>query len=136
MQERARLLNSAVGPRHEHVSRIRRDEKRVCRAAVLVITGLLWLCTNAVVAADAAAGRAKAQACAVCHGALGLSTQPDAPNLAGQPAVFLSSQLRSYRSGERRHEVMNIMAKPLSDDDIDNLAAWFSSVRVDAHAPP
>lgn len=87
-------------------------------------------------AADAIAGRAKAQACAVCHGALGLSTQPDAPNLAGQPAVFLSSQLRAYRSGERRHEVMNIMAKPLSDDDIDNLAAWFSSVRVDAHAPP
>ncbi|MEO5784075.1 MAG: cytochrome c [Casimicrobiaceae bacterium] len=108
----------------------------VCRAGVAIVTGLLWLSSNAVVAADAVAGRAKAQACAVCHGPLGLSTQPDAPNLAGQPAVFLSSQLRAYRSGERRHEVMNIMAKPLSDDDIDNLAAWFSSVRIDAHAPP
>jgi len=108
----------------------------VCRIAVLAITGLQWLWTDAAVAADAVAGRAKAQACAVCHGPLGLSTQPDAPNLAGQPAIFLSSQLRAYRSGERRHEVMNIMAKPLSDDDIDNLAAWFSSVRVDVHAPP
>jgi cytochrome c553 len=108
----------------------------VCRAAVLVISGSLWLWSDAAVAADAVAGRAKAQACAVCHGAVGLSTQPDAPNLAGQPAVFLSTQLRAYRSGERRHEVMNIMAKTLSDDDIDNLAAWFSSVRVDAHAPP
>ena len=108
----------------------------VRRAGLFVITGLLWHWGDAAVAADAIAGRAKAQPCAVCHGALGLSTQPDAPNLAGQPAVFLSSQLRAYRSGERRHEVMNIMAKPLSDEDIDNLAAWFSSVRVDAHAPP
>jgi cytochrome c553 len=107
-----------------------------CRAATLVITGLLWLWIDAAVAADAVAGRAKAQACAMCHGAVGLSTQPDAPNLAGQPAAFLSGQLRAYRSGERRHEVMNIMAKTLSDDDIDNLAAWFASVRVDAHAPP
>jgi cytochrome c553 len=104
--------------------------------AVLGISGLLWLCSDAVLAADAAAGRSKAQACVVCHGPLGLSIQPDAPNLAGQPAVFLSNQLRAYRSGERRHEVMSIMAKPLSDDDIDNLAAWFSSVRVEAHAPP
>jgi cytochrome c553 len=98
---------------------------------------LLWLCSsNTALAANAAAGRAKAQACAVCHGELGLSTQPEAPNLAGQPAVFLSTQLRAYRNGERRHEVMSIMAKSLSDDDIDNLAAWFSSVRIEAHAPP
>ena len=108
----------------------------VRRAALLVIAGSLCLWSDAATTADAVAGRAKAQACAICHGAIGLSTQPDAPNLAGQPAVFLSSQLRAYRSGERRHEVMNIVAKPLSDDDIDNLAAWFSSVRIDAHAPP
>ena len=106
------------------------------RTAALGIAVLSWLCSDAALAADAAAGRAKAQACAVCHGPLGLSVQPDAPNLAGQPAIFLANQLRAYRSGERRHEVMSIMAKPLSDDDIDNLAAWFASVRVEAHAPP
>jgi cytochrome c553 len=49
--------------------------------------------------------------------------------------MYLSTQLRAFRSGERRHEVMNVIAKPLTDDDIDNLAAWFSSVRIDAHAP-
>jgi len=86
-------------------------------------------------AADAAAGRQKAQACAVCHGPLGLSATPDAPNLAGQPAIYLASQLRAYRGGSRKHEVMTVMAKPLSDDDIANLAAWFSSVRVEARAP-
>jgi len=71
----------------------------------------------------------------VCHGPVGISTAPDAPNLAGQPAIYLSAQLRSFRSGERRHEVMNVIAKPLSDDDIDAIAAWFSSIRVEAKPP-
>jgi cytochrome c553 len=86
-------------------------------------------------AADAAAGRAKAQTCGVCHGPIGISTAPDAPNLAGQPEIYLSSQLRAFRSGERRHEVMTVIAKPLTDDEIASLAAWFSSIRVEAKAP-
>jgi len=86
-------------------------------------------------AQDVAAGRAKAQACAVCHGALGVSVTPDAPNLAGQPALYLATQLRAYRSGARKHEVMAVMAKPLSDDDIGHLAAWFAAIRVEATAP-
>ncbi len=92
------------------------------------------LCSSAA-AQDAAAGRAKAQACAVCHGPLGLSSAPDAPHLAGQPALYLAMQLRNYRSGKRPHEVMAVLAKPLSDDDIANLAAWFASIKVEASAP-
>ncbi|WP_349744647.1 c-type cytochrome [Roseateles cavernae] len=86
-------------------------------------------------AQDIAAGRAKAQACAVCHGPLGLSSQPDAPHLAGQSAIYLSGQLKAYRSGARPHEVMAVMAKPLSDTDIANLAAWYAAIRIEAHAP-
>ena len=71
----------------------------------------------------------------VCHGALGISTQPDAPHLAGQPAIYVAAQLRAYRSGARKHEVMAVMAKPLSDDDILDLAAWFASIRIEAAAP-
>lgn len=100
-------------------------------------TGLLLtaaLATSAH-ASDAAAGRQKAAACAVCHGPVGVSTAPDAPNLAGQPAIYLDRQLRAYRSGKRAHEVMAVIAKPLSDADIANLAAWFSSIRVEAKAP-
>ena len=85
---------------------------------------------------DAAAGRGKAQACMVCHGPLGLSAQPDAPSLAGQPALYLVAQLRAYRSGTRKHEVMSLIAQPLGDDDIQQLAAWYSSIRVQATAPP
>jgi cytochrome c553 len=90
----------------------------------------------AVLAQDAALGRIKSQACAVCHGPNGISTTPDAPNLAGQPAIYLSTQLRAYRSGARKHEVMAVMAKALTDDDIAQLAAWFASIRVEATLAP
>ena len=86
-------------------------------------------------AQDAAAGKAKAAACAMCHGPQGIAVAPDTPNLAGQPASYLSEQLKAYRGGGRKHEIMSLMAKPLSDADIANLAAWFSSVKVQATPP-
>ena len=97
------------------------------------LSGALACCTAQ--ANDLNAGRQKAQACAVCHGPLGLSSAPDAPHLAGQPALYVATQLRAYRSGARKHEVMAVMAKPLSDDDINHLAAWFASIRVEAQPP-
>ena len=103
---------------------------RLATAAVLLGTA-----AAAIAQSDSAAGRTKAVACAACHGPLGLSTQPDAPHLAGQPALYVAAQLRAYRSGARKHEVMTLMAKPLSDDDIQQLAAWFASIRVEASAP-
>jgi len=86
-------------------------------------------------AADAAAGRAKAAACVVCHGQDGYSTLPNAPHLAGQPAVYLEEQLKNYRSGRRQHEVMTLIAKPLSDTDIENLSAWYSSIKINVVLP-
>ncbi len=96
---------------------------------------LLICASSAATADDALAGRAKAQTCAVCHGALGLSVTPDAPNLAGQPALYVAAQLRAYRSGARKHEVMGFIAQPLADADISLLAAWFASIKVEAQAP-
>ena len=84
---------------------------------------------------DSQAGRQKAQACAVCHGPNGISATPDAPNLAGQPAIYVAAQLKAYRDGSRKHEVMAVMAKPLSDQDIANLAAWYALIRIEATAP-
>ncbi|MGJ7580437.1 c-type cytochrome [Variovorax sp. RHLX14] len=89
----------------------------------------------AAMAASAAAGKTKAAACAACHGPMGKSTMPDAPNLAGQPAMYLAEQLKAYRSGTRKHEVMSMMAKPLKDADIDDLSAWFASIQVQVQAP-
>ena len=110
-----------------------------CRWSRLALRGL-WAVIAASLAQvasarDPQAGQAKAAACAVCHGQLGISNTPDAPHLAGQPALYVATQLRAYRSGARKHEVMAVMAKPLSDDDIDNLAAWYASIRIEAQSP-
>ena len=111
-----------------------RTELRFLRFALAVCAaGVVLPCS--VQARDAEAGRAKAQACTVCHGPLGVSVAPDTPNLAGQPAIYLEAQLRAYRSGARKHEVMVVLARPLTDDDIANLAAWFASIRIEAQAP-
>ena len=80
-------------------------------------------------------GATRALACAGCHGADGLSVRPDAPNLAGQPAIYLAAQLRAYRAGVRRHEVMSLVARDLSDEDIARLAAWFAAIHVEATPP-
>ena len=81
-------------------------------------------------------GRAKAQPCAPCHGALGLGVTPDAPHLAGQPQIYLAAQLRAFRSGKRQHEVMNVIAKALSDDGIEALAQWYASIPIETKARP
>lgn len=104
--------------------------------AVLYLAALAAMSVApAAMAANAAAGKTKAAACAACHGPLGKSTMPDAPNIAGQPAMYLAEQLKAYRSGTRKHEVMSMMAKPLKDADIDDLSAWFASIQVQVQAP-
>lgn len=101
--------------------------------ATLALCALLpWSVARA---SDADAGRQRAMACAVCHGPLGVSMRPDAPHLAGQPEIYVVAQMRAYRSGARHHEIMNVIAKPLSDEDISQLAAWYASIRVEAQAP-
>ena len=99
---------------------------------------MLWAAAAAVALAaaaesraDAAAGRVKSGVCATCHGPMGLSTLIDAPNLAGQPEIYLTEQLKAYRNGRRVHDVMTVIAKPLSDADIADLAAWYSSFSID-----
>ena len=86
-------------------------------------------------AQDAAAGARKAVACQACHGLDGMSKLPEAPHLAGQPQMYLERSLRAYRSGERRNEVMSVVAKPLSDADIRDLAAFYAAIEIVVKAP-
>jgi cytochrome c553 len=87
-------------------------------------------------AQDAAAGRRKATACQQCHGLDGLSKLPEAPNLAAHPQMYLERSLRAYRGGERRNEVMSVVAKTLSDDDIRDLAAYYAAIVVEVKDVP
>ena len=86
-------------------------------------------------AQDAQAGAKKSAPCQTCHGKDGLGTLPDAPHLAGQPAVYLERALKAYRSGERKNEMMNAMAKPLTDEDIRDLAAHYAAIKIEIKAP-
>ena len=87
-------------------------------------------------AGDAAAGRTKAARCTTCHGAAGMSTMPGAPNLAGQVEMYLQDQLTAFRSGRRSHQIMNVIARDLSDGDIADLSAWFASIPIRVEPPP
>ena len=92
------------------------------------------LAAVALAAEPDAPGKRKAQACATCHGNMGLATAPDTPSLAGQPRTYLVAQLKAFRSGKRPHEVMAVIAKPLSDADIEALAEWYASIEVEVRA--
>jgi len=85
---------------------------------------------GSVAAADVEAGRKIADAqCAACHGKDGkTSADPSYPRLAGQYADYLAKALNDYQSGGRKNAIMGGMAKPLSKSDIQNLAAYFSSL--------
>ena len=86
-------------------------------------------------AGDAKAGRKAATACQTCHGMDGLSKLPEAPNLAGQVEIYLAKALGEYRDGTRKNEVMNVVAKPLSDADIANLAAYYAAIQIEVLPP-
>lgn len=78
-------------------------------------------------AGDAAAGKAKAVVCSACHGLDGNSVNPMWPKLAGQHAAYLTKQMKDFRSGARKDPVMAPMAMPLSDDDIEDISAFYAS---------
>ena len=94
----------------------------------LMMAALLAAATG-VQAGDAAAGKAKAATCAGCHGANGVSAVPMYPNLAGQKEQYLIKQLKDFRDGKRNDPIMAGMAKPLSDADIADLAAYYASLK-------
>jgi cytochrome c553 len=86
-----------------------------------------WFVSPIHAAGDAAAGQAKAAVCAACHGGDGKAIQPSYPNIAGQHASYIAKQLTDYRDGNRNNALMTGQAANLSDQDIQDLAAYFSS---------
>jgi cytochrome c553 len=107
------------------------------------MTGRRWaaaaaaaLVASTVAQAQSAPARPAALGgCITCHGANGLSTLPNAPHLAGQPQIYLVEQMRAYRSGKRSHEIMNVIAKPMSDADIDAVSAYYAAIKIEVKAP-
>lgn len=76
---------------------------------------------------DPVSGKAKSAVCEACHGTDGKSVDPSYPNLAGQYASYIEIALGDYRSGRRTNPIMAGFAAALTDQDIADLAAWYSS---------
>ena len=94
-----------------------------------VLAGLALLLPAAVAAADLEAGKDKVQSvCAACHGANGVSVSDSIPNLAGQRARYLETQLRAWKDGSRKNPIMNAIGSQLSAEEIANVAAYFESL--------
>ena len=99
---------------------------KIARALVLPFACALF--SGGAVAADLAAGQAKAkEICQACHGLDGNSQTPDYPKLGGQYPDYLQKALRDYKSGARKNPIMAGFAGALTDKDIENLAAYYAS---------
>ena len=87
-------------------------------------------------AQDAAAGQRKALQCQACHGLDGLAKVPGAPHLAGQVQEYLVTAMRAYKTGARQNEMMSVAMRQLSDDDIEDLAAYYAGLLPKAKTDP
>ncbi|HEY5603280.1 MAG TPA: cytochrome c [Gammaproteobacteria bacterium] len=102
----------------------KKPENSLFRAAFLV---MLFASSYVNAQGNVNAGSDKAKACQVCHGKGGNSTNPTYPRLAGQHAKYIVKQLKAFKSGTRTDPIMNSMAATLSDEDMEDVAAFFAS---------
>ena len=100
---------------------------------VYVLLALMTLSVPAAFAGqpNAKAGQLIATTCAVCHGSDGMSVDTSIPNLAGQHYVYLVQQLNAFKQGSRNSAFMNEQARPLTEEQIEDIAAYYSSVPIE-----
>ena len=95
-------------------------------APLFVLCGLC-ASTAAPGAGTADEGQSKSTACIACHGPNGNSVNPEWPNLAGQHEQYVVKQLQAFKNGARKNPLMTPMAMGLSDDDMEDLGAYFAT---------
>jgi cytochrome c553 len=91
---------------------------------------------HAQLAGDAKAGESKVQTCAACHGVDGIGTAPENPNLAGQVPGYIADQLARFKSGARQNAIMSGMTANLTEQDMVDIDAYYSSLDAPAGAVP
>jgi len=103
---------------------------------LLALAFVLTVGMRSARAGDVKAGVKKALMCQACHGLDGLSKVPDAPNIAGQLEPYLVAQLQAFKSGARKNDAMSVVASSLSDQDVEDLAAYYSAIEVQVVKTP
>ncbi len=108
--------------------RTRVSLKRAFMKKTVIVTCLVFGLVSAVQAdGDGAAGKAESWLCVGCHGADGNSMAPNFPKLAGQTQAELTKQLKDFKAGLRKNDMMSAVAANVGDADIPNLTAYYSS---------
>jgi cytochrome c553 len=103
---------------------------------LLVVTAAIQaVFFSSAMAGDAVLGRKVASKCVACHGVDGQSKNPEAPNITAQVEKYIIKALKRYQSGERQDPMMSMIVKQLKDDDIANVAAYFSSIKITIEKP-
>jgi cytochrome c553 len=95
----------------------------------------LVISSTAAAAGDPVLGRKVATKCIACHGVDGQSKNPEAPHISGQVERYIVKALKRYISGERQDPMMSMIVKQLKDDDLANVAAYYSSIKVTVEKP-
>jgi cytochrome c553 len=100
------------------------------RALTLISLGtvLAFASTQLLASGDAANGKQKAATCFACHGTDGNAVDPQYPRLAGQYNIYLQQVMHEYKDGQRNNPIMKGMVATLSDQDIEDIAAYFSTL--------
>ncbi|BCO32270.1 cytochrome c [Thiohalobacter sp. COW1] len=98
--------------------------------AALLSVSAAMAAPGALAAGDASAGKEKSSTCVACHGADGNSANPEWPKLAGQHPDYLVKQLKEFKAGERENQTMAPMAAPLSEQDMQDLAAYYAAQQI------
>jgi cytochrome c553 len=102
--------------------------KRILTAVTAVVVASLGAAATAEAAGNVEAGKAKAAACVGCHGANGQGVPPN-PALKGKTEDELVEAMKDYKSGKRNNAVMKAFSAPLNNQDIENLAAYYASLK-------
>jgi cytochrome c553 len=110
-------------------------EEFILRSLLLSSAMLLLAISNAAAAGDPVAGRTTAAKCQACHGVDGQSKNPEAPHISGQVERYIIKALKRYQSGERQDPMMSMIVKQLKEEDIANVAAYYSSIKVIVEKP-
>jgi cytochrome c553 len=95
--------------------------------SAVTVTLLSLMPALAFSAGNAAVGQSKSAVCHACHGPTGKSIVPIYPNLGGQHQDYLSKTLHNFRDGTRKNAIMSSFAINLSDEDIEDISAWYAS---------
>jgi len=95
-----------------------------------------WYASHVASAALEADPKDAPEGCIGCHGVDGIAEVEDTPNLAGETNIYIDTQLKAFRSGKRRHEVMTDIAADMSDAEIRAAADWYGAVKLTIAKPP